>query len=67
MKRTNLQLFRIKMKLKSKEMAEKLGVNPTYYSNIENGRIDPSWEFGEKFGEIFRDKYDDFWTLFKKE
>ena len=32
----------------SKEMAEKLGVNHTYYSNVETGKIDPSYSFCEK-------------------
>lgn len=66
MKRNNLKLFRMKQGLSSKEMAEKLGANYTYYSNIENGRIDPSFKFVEKFGMIFKGKYDDFWELFKK-
>lgn len=67
MKRINLKLFRMKMGLMSKEMAQLLGINPTYYSNIESGRVDPSYEVAEKFGNIFRGKYDDFWELFKKE
>ena len=66
MKRNNLRLFRMQQGLLSKEMAEKLGVNHTYYSNVENGRIDPSYSFCEKFGEIFKGLYEDFWVLFKK-
>lgn len=67
MKRKNLRLFRMKIGLLSKEMAEKLDVHPTYYSNIENGKIEPSWEFAEKFGNMFKGQYEDFWLLFKKE
>ena len=66
-KRKNLRLFRMQQGLLSKEMAEKLGVNPGYYSNVENGLIDPSFEFIEKFGNMFRGQYEDFWYLFKKE
>ena len=66
MKRKNLKLFRMQQGLSSKEMAEKLGVNYTYYSNVENGRINPSYSFCEKFGNIFKNKYEDFWELFKK-
>ena len=67
MKRKNLRLFRMKQGLLSKEMAEKLDVDPTYYSNIETGKIDPSFAFAEKFGNMFRGQYEDFWYLFKKE
>lgn len=66
MKRKNLKKFRIDLNLKSKDMAEILSINPTYYSNIENGRVDPSFEVAERFGDIFRGKYDDYWVLFKK-
>ena len=66
MKRINLKLFRMKLGLKSKDMAELLGINATYYSNIENGRVDPSYETAEKFGNIFRGQYEDFWEIFKK-
>lgn len=52
--------------LLSKEMAEKLGVNLTYYSNVENGRVDPSFDFVQKFGIMFRGEYEDFWELFEK-
>lgn len=67
MKRINLKKFRISLDLKSKEMAELLGLNASYYSNIENGRVDPSYETAEKFGIIFKGQYNDFWELFKKE
>lgn len=66
MKRKNLKLFRMKQGLTSKEMAKKLGANYTYYSNIENGRVDPSYNFCKTFGEIFKGQYEDFWEIFKK-
>lgn len=67
MKRKNLKKFRIDLDLKSKEMSEKLGVNPTYYSNIENGRVNPNFEFMERFEKTFNNQYEDIWFLFKKE
>ena len=67
MKRKNLKKFRIELDLKSKEMAEILNVDATYYSNIENGRVNPSFDVAQRFGDIFRGKYDDYWELFKKE
>lgn len=62
--RKNLKKFRIDLDLKTKEIAKKLGISPSYYSLIENGRKDPTYEFMEKFGKIFN--YDDMWELFKK-
>ena len=41
-KRKNLIKLRIDLGLQSKEMAEKLGVTKTKYSNIENGKVEPS-------------------------
>jgi len=66
LKRKNLAKFRIDLGLSSKEMAEKLGITPSHYSLIENGYRDPSYKTIEKFGEVFKDKYDDIWELFKK-
>ena len=67
MKRKNLKKFRIDLDLKSKEMSKKLGVNTTYYSNIENGRVNPNFEFMERFEKTFKNQYEDIWFLFKKE
>lgn len=66
MKRKNLKKFRIDMNLKSKEMAEKLGISLVHYSNIENGKVDPTFGFMEKFEEAFKNEYQDIWELFKK-
>lgn len=62
--RKNLKKFRIDKGLKTKDMANLLGVSVSYYSRFENGHVDPSYGFMEKFGEIF--SYDDVWELFKK-
>lgn len=65
MKRNNLKLFRMKQGLSSKEMAEKLEIDPTYYSNIENGRVNPGHKFYMKFGKIFKGQYEDICELFE--
>ncbi len=53
LKRKNLIKLRIDLGLKSKEMAEKLGITTTKYSNIENGKVKPSIDFAYKIQEVF--------------
>ena len=53
MKRKNLVKFRIDLGLKSKEMAEKLGMTSVRYSNLENGKVEPSIGTLYKFQEVF--------------
>ena len=53
MKRKNLIKLRIDLGLKSKDMADKLGVSITKYSNIENGKVRPSIDFAYKLQEVF--------------
>lgn len=65
MKRKNLIKFRIDLGLKSKEMAEKLDILPPVYSNIENGKKEPSIELAYKIQEVFG--VDDILDLLKKE
>lgn len=67
MKRKNLVKFRIDLGLKSQEMAEKLEIGRVHYSNIENGKADPTYGFILKFEKTFKDQYEDVWELFKKE
>ena len=70
MKRKNLIKLRIDIGLKSKELAKKLGVSVAYYSNLENGKIDPTFKFIEKFEKFCNEErivIDDIWELFKKE
>lgn len=64
MKRKNLIKFRIDLGLKSKEMAEKLGLIPPVYSNIENGKKEPSIELAYKIQDVFG--VDDVLELLKK-
>ena len=65
MKRKNLIKFRIDNGLRAKDIAEKLEITKTKYSNIENGRVKPSIEFACKFQEVF--KVDDIFELLKEE
>ena len=64
MKRKNLIKFRVDLGLKSKEFADKLGITKSKYSNIENGRVEPSIELLYKFQEVF--DVDDVLELMKK-
>jgi len=64
LKRKNLIKFRIDLGLKSKEVADKLGITRTKYSNIENGKVEPSMELLYKFKEIF--DIDDILEVMKK-
>jgi DNA-binding XRE family transcriptional regulator len=65
MKRKNLIKFRIDNGLKAKEIADRLEITKTKYSNIENGRVRPSIDFACKFQEVF--KVDDVFELLKEE
>jgi DNA-binding XRE family transcriptional regulator len=53
LKRKNLIKLRIDLGLKSKEMAEKLNITTTKYSNIENGKVEPSIGLLFKIQETF--------------
>lgn len=68
--RINLIKFR-KTREKGKNtityFAEQLGVTRQHYSNIENGLVDPSFKFMQRFAKVFEDEYQDIWELFKKE
>lgn len=50
-----LSNFRNKKELTQKEMAEKLGVSVSFYSKIEQGRKNTSFNFIKKFKEVFPD------------
>ena len=38
-----IQRLRDELDLKSRDVAQRADVNPTHYSRLENGRINPSW------------------------
>lgn len=69
MKRKNLVKLRAELNLKSKEFAELLEISKQHYSNIENGKVDPTFKIILKLEEVLKSKgyvIDDIWELFKK-
>ena len=65
--RFNLMNFRKKQKLSQEKMATILGVSRPYYSNIENGKADPTFGVMRKFEANFKNLYEDIWELFKND
>ncbi len=63
MKLKNLIKFRIDNNLSSKEMAEKLSLSTTAYSNLENGKKKPTIELAIKIQKVF--KVDNVLELFE--
>lgn len=65
--RINLIKFR-KTREKGKRsktyFAKVLGITRQHYANLEEGKSNPSFELMQKFGEEFKDEYDDLWELF---
>lgn len=69
MKRKNLVKLRADLNLKSKEFAELLEISKQHYSNIENGKVDPTFGIMTKLENVLDSKgyvIDDIWELFKK-
>lgn len=62
-KRKNLIFWRIENGLKQVDVYKKLGISSGYYSNLEKGRVNPSFPLLVKFNEIF--EVDDIIDLFK--
>lgn len=62
-KRKNLIFWRIENGLKQVDIIKKLGISSGYYSNLEKGRVNPSFSLLVKFEEIF--EIDDILELFK--
>lgn len=69
MKRKNLVKLRTDLDLQSQELAELLEISRQHYSNIENGKVDPTFGIITKLENILDSKdyeIDDIWNLFKK-
>lgn len=62
-KRKNLIFWRIENGLKQVDIYKRLGISSGYYSNLEKGRVNPSFPLLVKFKEIF--EVDDILELFK--
>lgn len=52
-KRKQLIFWRIENGLKQVDIIKKLGISSGYYSNLERGRVDPSFSLLVKFKRIF--------------
>lgn len=48
-----LRLLRVLNDLKSIELAEKLGISPSYLSEIEAGKKQPTLDLIQRFAEVF--------------
>lgn len=46
--------FRVKNELTQQEMARKIGVTSTFYTKIEQGMRNPSYNFLSKFKKAFK-------------
>ena len=46
-----IQRLRNERDLKSREVAERADVNPTHYSRLEIGRVNPSWAMVRRVAE----------------
>lgn len=69
MKRKNLVKLRTDIGLKSQEFAELLEISKQHYSNIENGKVDPTFGIITKLENYLKNRgyeIDDIWELFKK-
>lgn len=51
-----LRLFRVFHDLRANEMSQKLGISPSYLSEIEHGKKKPSLALLNKYAEIFETK-----------
>ena len=68
MKRKNLVKLRADLGLKSQEFAELLEISKQHYSNIENGKVDPTFGIIARLEAILKNKdyvIEDIWSLFK--
>lgn len=69
MKRKNLIKLRADLNLQSQELAELLEISKQHYSNIENGKVDPTFKIILKLEETLKSRgyfIEDIWELFKK-
>ena len=69
LKRKNLIKLRADLGLKSQEFAELLEISRQHYSNIENGKVDPTFGIITRLEKVLDNAnyvIDDVWKLFKK-
>lgn len=66
MAREELKAFRRSKGMTQPDMAKQLEISLSHYKGIEGGTQDPSFKLLCKFYEVFKNEYDDIWTLFKR-
>ena len=64
MKRKQLKLFRIEKELTQQQMADKLQISSSHYTNIELGQFNPSYKVFENFYKEFGSE--NLWRLIQK-
>ena len=63
--RTNLKVFRVKLKLSQEEMAKKIGCTRATYAAIENGTRNGRHVFWKKLQAAFDIPENEMWELMK--
>ena len=69
LKRKNLIKLRADLGLKSQEFAKQLEISKQHYSNIENGKVDPTFGIITRLENVLDGvgyEKEDIWNLFKK-
>ena len=51
----NLKAFRTSLNMRQKDIADKLGVSTSLYRDVENGRVNPTYNFLKKLAKAFPD------------
>lgn len=64
--RTDLKIWLIDNNLKAGVVAKELGITASYFSQIVSGAKNPSVELLERFHNLYGDKVDDIFKLFRK-
>lgn len=70
LKRKNLIKLRVDLGWKSQEFAELLDISRQHYSNIENGKVDPTFGIIVRLEKVLGNagyEVEDIWNLFKIE
>lgn len=70
LRRKNLVKLRADLGLKSQDLAEQLEISRQHYSNIENGKVDPTFGIIVRLEKVLGNagyEVEDIWNLFKIE
>lgn len=61
--RINLKKLRKKRNLTQQEVADMVGIHRTTYTNIENGKADPSFKVMQKIKKALKSERDDIFLI----